>query len=146
EHVRRADATVIFLLGGLPNLLLAQPVRESDREHRATTLFAPGTAPAVREEFMTRFGIREIIEGYGSTETNHCLGRAPGHPDSAPGRMGWVFAEYFDARVVDAHDGEVPAGVPGELVLRHHHPFSFATGYWGMPDKTAESYRNLWFH
>jgi crotonobetaine/carnitine-CoA ligase len=31
-------------------------------------------------------------------------------------------------------------------VLRADEPFAFATGYYGMPDKTVEAWRNLWFH
>jgi crotonobetaine/carnitine-CoA ligase len=146
ENAGRADATVIFLLGALPNMLLAQPPRQSDREHRVKTLFAPGTAAPVWQPFMERFGVEEIVEGYGSTETNHCLGRAPGHRESRPGLMGWPFERYFEAKVVDEHDVEVQAGAAGELVLRNRFPFSFATGYWGMPEKTAEANRNLWFH
>ncbi len=37
-------------------------------------------------------------------------------------------------------------GVPGELVVRAIEPFSMATGYFGMPEKTVEAWRNLWFH
>jgi crotonobetaine/carnitine-CoA ligase len=52
----------------------------------------------------------------------------------------------FHARVVDADDAEVPDGSPGELLLRHDPPFAFATGYFGLAEKTVESWRNLWFH
>ena len=52
----------------------------------------------------------------------------------------------FAARVVDAHDNEVPDGEAGELILRADEPFAFATGYFGMADKTVEAWRNLWFH
>ena len=52
----------------------------------------------------------------------------------------------FEARVVDDADNALPDGVPGELVLRADEPFAFATGYFGMPDKTVEAWRNLWFH
>ena len=52
----------------------------------------------------------------------------------------------FAARVVDAHDNEVPDGEAGELMLRADEPFAFATGYFGMPEKTVEAWRNLWFH
>jgi carnitine-CoA ligase len=31
-------------------------------------------------------------------------------------------------------------------VMRADEPFAFATGYWRMPEKTVESWRNLWFH
>jgi len=30
--------------------------------------------------------------------------------------------------------------------LRTDEPFAFATGYFGMDDKTVEAWRNLWFH
>jgi crotonobetaine/carnitine-CoA ligase len=30
--------------------------------------------------------------------------------------------------------------------VRHHEPFSVATGYFRMPDATAAAWRNLWFH
>ena len=31
-------------------------------------------------------------------------------------------------------------------LLRADEPFAFATGYFGMADKTVEAWRNLWFH
>ena len=55
-------------------------------------------------------------------------------------------APGFAARVVDAQDNALPPGSAGELVLRADEPFAFATGYFGMPDKTVEAWRNLWFH
>jgi carnitine-CoA ligase len=141
-----ADATVTYLLGALSNRLLAQPTRDSDRAHEVRKLFAPGTAAPVWEPFRERFGVEEIIEGYGSTETNHCIGRAPGHPTSRPGRMGWVLDEHFEAAIVDADDTPVADGTPGELVFRARQPFSMSQGYWGMPEVTVHAFRNLWFH
>jgi crotonobetaine/carnitine-CoA ligase len=55
-------------------------------------------------------------------------------------------APGFRARVVDEEDNQLAAGVAGELVLRADEPFAFATGYFAMPDKTVEAWRNLWFH
>jgi crotonobetaine/carnitine-CoA ligase len=48
--------------------------------------------------------------------------------------------------VVDEHDVPLPAGEAGELVLRADEPYAFASGYFGMPEKTVEAWRNLWFH
>ena len=48
--------------------------------------------------------------------------------------------------MVDADDFEVEAGVAGELLLRADEPYAFASGYFGMPEKTVEAWRNLWFH
>jgi len=59
--------------------------------------------------------------------------------------MGSVI-EGFEARVVDDDDNELPDGEAGELIARAAEPYAFARGYFGMPDKTVEAWRNLWFH
>jgi crotonobetaine/carnitine-CoA ligase len=103
---------------------------------------APGVPQRFHAEFRERFGFA-LLDGYGSTETNFVLGCTL--PDQRAGMMGPV-VNGFEARVVDDGDNALPAGVPGELVLRAGEPFAFATGYFGMPDTTVESWRNLWFH
>jgi len=40
----------------------------------------------------------------------------------------------------------LPDGVAGELILRSDAPYVFSSGYFGLPDKTVEAWRNLWFH
>jgi crotonobetaine/carnitine-CoA ligase len=52
----------------------------------------------------------------------------------------------FQARVVDQDDNDVADGQPGELLVRADEPFAFATGYFMAPDKTVETWQNLWFH
>jgi crotonobetaine/carnitine-CoA ligase len=84
-----------------------------------------------------------LVDGFGSTETNLVIGARPG--ECRPGYLGRVL-HGFTARVVDAEDQPVTDGTPGELVLRHDHPYSFATGYWEQPEATARSWRNLWLH
>ena len=37
-------------------------------------------------------------------------------------------------------------GEVGELVVRPIMPWTTSSGYFGMPDKTAEALRNCWFH
>jgi fatty-acyl-CoA synthase len=43
----------------------------------------------------------------------------------------------------DDDDQPVPVGTPGEVVLRSQ---NVMTGYWKMPELTAEAMRNDWFH
>ena len=140
--MRAADATVVYLLGAMVPILLAQPEGEGERRHRVRVGLGPGVPAAASDAFKSRTGV-PLLEGYGSTETNFAIATAPDSPRR--GVMGWV-QPGFDARVVDDLDIEVPAGEAGELVLRADEPHAFASGYFGMPDKTVEAWRNLWFH
>ena len=42
--------------------------------------------------------------------------------------------------------GPVPPGEIGEIVVRSDEPWRLMQGYWAMPEKTVEAWRNLWFH
>jgi carnitine-CoA ligase len=123
-------------------ILLSRAPSEFDSAHRVRIALAPGVPERFHPEFSARFGI-DLLDGYGSTETNFVLGCTL--PGRRPGMMGPV-ADGFEARVVDDADNALPDGVPGELVLRADEPFVFATGCFGMPEKTVEAWRNLWFH
>jgi crotonobetaine/carnitine-CoA ligase len=136
------EATVTSLLGAMVSMLLAQPPGEADRAHATTRALAPGTPATLWEEFGQRFGV-QLVEAYGSTETNFAIGAQPHR--QRPGWMGRP-REGFEARVVDGDDGEVADGTPGELVLRAAQPHAFASGYFGNPEATVEAWRNLWFH
>ena len=103
---------------------------------------APGVPAQFHAEFTRRTGIR-LLDGWGSTETNFVLGTTIERQQ--PGLMGPVF-EGFEARVVDDQDNDVADGTAGELVVRADEPFAFADGYFGMPEKTVEAWRNGWFH
>jgi carnitine-CoA ligase len=138
----RHGANVTYLLGAMVPILLSRPPSEFDRAHRVRIALAPGVPDRFHPEFRERFGI-ELLDGYGSTETNFVLGCTL--PGQRPGTMGPV-VDGFEARVFDDADNTLPDGVAGELVLRANEPFAFATGYFGMPEKTVEAWRNLWFH
>jgi crotonobetaine/carnitine-CoA ligase len=142
DQIAASGATVTYLLGAMINILMSRPPSDADRAHTVRTALAPATPVALFDAFRERFGV-QLVEGYGSTETNCAIGESWRH--QRPGWMGRV-RNGFDARVVDANDAEVPPGEAGELVLRHGPPFAFATGYFAMDDKTVESWRNLWFH
>jgi crotonobetaine/carnitine-CoA ligase len=99
------------------------------------------------DEFKTRFGVR-VSTAFGSTEqgpgihsgwdTSSATWRSCGKP-----RFGYA---GFEVRVVDEHDYEVGPGEVGELIIRSSEPWTMSLGYYGMPDKTSEAWRNGWFH
>ena len=142
--MRAAEATVVYLLGAMVPILLAQPAGGGERAHRVRIGLGPGVPAAAGEAFEARTGVR-LLEGYGSTETNFVIASNATVESSRRGWMGWLLPG-FDARVVDENDVELPPGEAGELLLRADEPFAFASGYFGMPEKTVEAWRNLWFH
>ena len=140
--MQACGATVVYLLGAMVPILLAQPENEGERSHRVRVGLGPGVPAAAAAEFRRRTGVC-LLEGYGSTETNFVIATKPDSPRG--GVMGWL-RPGFHARVADEHDREVPAGVAGELLLRADEPHAFASGYFNMPQKTVDAWRNLWFH
>jgi carnitine-CoA ligase len=135
-------ATVVYLLGAMVPILLAQPVGAGEQAHRVRTGLGPGVPASAGAAFLQRTGVK-LLEGYGSTETNFVIASRPDSPRA--GIMGWL-QPGFEARVADEFDAAVPDGEAGELLLRADEPFAFATGYFNLPDKTVEAWRNLWFH
>jgi len=142
ESLVRHQATVTYVLGAMVPILLSKPATPHDRAHGVRVALAPGVPPQFHAEFTARFGMR-LLDGYGSTETNFVIGAELSA--QRPGTMGQV-RPGFEARVVDDEDNTLAPGTPGELVLRASEAFAFATGYFGMADKTVEAWRNLWFH
>jgi len=137
-----SGATVTYVLGAMVPILLSRPESEDERTHKVRVALAPGVPGHLHAGFTARTGIT-LIDGYGSTETNFTIGTSAAH--LRPGSMG-PLVDGFTARVADEDDNEVPPGMAGELLLRAEEPFAFATGYWAMPEKTVEAWRNLWFH
>jgi crotonobetaine/carnitine-CoA ligase len=142
DRIVEADATVTYLLGAMVSILAKTPESAAEQQHRLRVALAPATPADLHELFRTRFRLT-LRDGFGMTETNAVIGALDGR--QPPGSMGYVMPGY-QAKIVDENDEEVPDGTPGELVMRADEPFAFATGYWRMPDKTVESWRNLWFH
>ena len=142
ESAASHGATVTYLLGAMVSILMGRPPSDGDRAHRLRIALSPATPKQLNAPFRERFGL-VLMEGYGSTETNLVMGAAP--DEQRPGYLGRALPE-FTPIIVDEYDMPVPDGTPGELVIRHHEPHSVATGYFEMPEKTVEAWRNLWFH
>ncbi|MDQ2830444.1 MAG: long-chain fatty acid--CoA ligase [Chloroflexota bacterium] len=95
----------------------------------------------VLEHFREQCGI-EIQEGYGLTETAPTTHSNSAGPRIKPGTVGPTIPGV-EARVVDENDNDVPLGQEGEIVVRGD---NVTSGYWRMPEATAEALRGGWFH
>lgn len=143
--VREHGSTATNMLGAVSAFVVNQPPTGQDRDHALrVTLNAPDIA-AHDAIFRERFGIRDVLPGYGMTECNIPAWGRIGDP--APGTAGWILKEYFDVQIFDPETDEaLPPGQVGEIVVRPRAPFGFMAGYFNQPQKTVESWRNLWFH
>ncbi len=121
--------------------LLERP--ELTRERCANMrLFISGSAPLLEEthrRWRERTG-HAILERYGMTETNMNTSN-PYDGERRPGAVGFPLPGV-ELRIMDK-DRELPAGEIGMIEVRGPNLFS---GYWRMPEKTAEELRpDGWF-
>lgn len=68
--MKKFDASAIGYVGELCRYLIDAPVSELERGHRVTKMIGNGMRPNIWEQFKTRFGIKEILELYASSEGN----------------------------------------------------------------------------
>lgn len=142
----RSGATVTNLLGATLSFILGQPAREDDRRHKVRRIYAAPLPPDLAGPFSERFGVHEFVDGFGQTEISNVFMTPPGAP-RPPGASGVLVDQWFEVRLADPDTGEpVAEGEVGELWVRHKHPGIISSEYLGMPDKTIESRRDLWFH
>lgn len=145
-RARRSGATVTNLLGATMAFILAQPPSENDKTHKVRCIYAAPLSPDLGGKFTERFGVKEYVDGFGQTEISNVFMTPPDAPRPA-GASGCLVDQWFEIRLADPEtDEEVPEGEIGELLVRNKAPGIMSTEYLGMPEKTVETKRNLWFH
>lgn len=146
DHVRESGVTVTNFVGVMMDFAFKQPRRSDDHDNQLRCVYAAPTASGIVEQFRDRFGIEAFVDAFGLTETCAPILSPYGEPRPA-GAAGLQAADWFDIRLVDPEtDREVPVGEVGELVVRPRWPWTCSLGYYDMPVKTVEAWRNLWFH
>lgn len=143
---RESGATRMHYLGVMPALLLARADGPEERAPKLKIGVGAGVDPKHHRAFETRFGV-PLIELWGMTETGrgfvdrteprHVGTRAFGRPEGA-----------LEARVVDEEMNDVPAGTPGELLVRSNDPNprrAFFSRYLKDEAATAAAWRDDWF-
>jgi crotonobetaine/carnitine-CoA ligase len=151
-ELNRTGATITSTLGTMAYLLAHDVDRpeaaNSGAAEANTTLRLLGAAPLPVEVdtiIRQRFGVETFSGAYGVTEASLISWQPPGVRNK-PNAAGVVNDEYFDVRVFDDADNEVPSGDQGEIVIRPKRPHVMFEGYWGRPDATVGTSRNWWYH
>lgn len=143
DEIRRSGATRAMLLS-VTGFIWNQPPSPEDRNHKLRMAIST-PVPDYAEEFEKRFGVR-LLQGYGLSDFGLGFSQAIDGPFEKRQSMGLPI-EDVQARIVDEDDVDVPVGETGEIVLRKDGlPFAVTQGYYKMPEATANSRQNLWFH
>ncbi len=143
--IRAQRSTVTNLLGAIAGFVLAQPTAPNDRDHALRAVLSAPNLPQHEEQLRGRFGVRDVLSGYGMTEINIPVWGRLGQP--APGASGWAHTVHFEVRIADPDTDQLLAPMQmGEIQVRPRAPFGFMAGYLDAPEKTVEAWRNLWFH
>ncbi|MBI5439881.1 MAG: AMP-binding protein [Deltaproteobacteria bacterium] len=140
--VRRHGCTAANYVGSMIPILMKAEPRADDADNPLRALFGAGAPVSIWEAFEQRFGVT-LVEGYGMTEVGIMFLSLPGA--RRPGTCGKL-QPHFEVRLVDDQGRPVPDGDPGELLVRPKIPDFFMLEYVGMPEKTVEAWRDLWFH
>jgi crotonobetaine/carnitine-CoA ligase len=151
-EMNRTGATVTSTLGTMAYLLAHDVDRpempQSGAPEANTSLRLIGAAPLpveVDSILRERFGIETFSGAYGTTEASLVSWQPPGVRNK-PNGAGVINDEFFDVRIFDDDDNELPRGTDGEIVLRPKRPHTMFEGYWGRPEATVEASRNWWYH
>lgn len=147
EQVQRHKVTVLVLHVGAVDILKKRPPSEQRSHCVRVSYFADA-------EFMKRFNIPVTVSAFGSTEAGGliCLHRyrlpLTAQEEALPSLRSLCGKPRDDVaiRIADDEEQEMPVGQVGSILVRPAKPHVIFDGYYGAPDKTLESFRDLWFH
>jgi len=138
--VHASGATVVYTLGTVLAMLLTRERSELERTHKLRVILGLGSAP-IREQILTRFGVRYVAECFGSTDagvvTIEPLGAAPRAGSAGPPVPG------VEIHILDDEGHVLKARETGEIVIRSPHCMA---AYFRDPEQTAQALRDGWFY
>ena len=142
QEARRDGVTHFVAVGGVCNMLHGRAPLPDDADNPVRVVYAVPAPAGIYHDFERRFGVK-LVECYGSTEAGLVL--STGLRESTPGSCGRCHPDW-EVRIADERGVEAPDGQPGEILVRPKVPLTTMSGYDGLPDKTIEAWRDLWFH
>ena len=137
--IARERCTVVH---GVPTMFIAMleqsELADLDLDSLRTGIMAGAPCPPeLVRRVMEELGCRDILIGYGQTETSPLshITRPEDTPDRRVGTVG-TLAPHQEVKIVDPATGAiVPRGTPGEVCLRGYHVMR---GYFDQPQATRE--------
>jgi crotonobetaine/carnitine-CoA ligase len=124
--------------------MMADAPEQPDDADNPLRIAVANPPPHDREAFEKRFGVL-LTHSYGTSEIGIPI--CTSAPAWVPGSCGKVVAgwPYFEVRIVDENDDELPRGTIGQIALRSREPWGLNAGYFGDAEATVAAWRNGWF-
>jgi crotonobetaine/carnitine-CoA ligase len=146
DRVRHYGASHTLLLGTMTHYLLQVPPGPGDADNPMRTMvLSPNPGPLMRP-IMERFGIERVGGGFGQSEIMGATFYSSDW-DLKVGSCGYCRdTDLVETKLLDDFDREVGVGEIGEFCIRPRQPFTVFNGYFGVPDTTIETFRNMWHH
>lgn len=142
DDIRKYRCTAFNYIGGIVSILLKADPTPRDRDHTLRVMMGAGAPKELFREFEQRFGVR-LFEGYGMSEIGiPLMTDGATTPAGSCGRP----HPWYQVRLVDDEGHAVADDMPGEVLVRPLLPNGMLREYFGMPDRTVEAWRDLWFH
>ncbi len=143
DDCRKWECTEANYIGGIIPILLKQPPRDDDADNPLRIMVGAAAPQDEWHEFQRRFNTK-IMEVYGMTECYCCL--ASPYDEPRAGSCGQAITGW-DVRMVDDDNNEVKPGSLGEFVARAQDSYVGTTGYYNMPEASAELIQDDgWMH
>jgi len=141
DEIRKYNATVSGSFVSVLEILYKQPRKEDDADNPLRVIITGGVG-AIADEFEKRFNV-VLVDDYGLTEFDPIT--YSDYDDRMRRSMGKGVKDT-EVKIVDEYDRELPPNEVGEIIARPLKPYIMMLEYYKAPEKTAEVWRNLWFH
>lgn len=148
NQVVRYGATEFNFVGAVGKILCDRPTEEFRSEHKITTAYGAPVPEDVYRTFTQRFGIKNVIDGYGLTEVPRVtqnpiggkiklgsIGLPAQHPDPC--------VQFAEIKIVGEQGKELDANQKGEIAVRSP---VMMHGYFREDQKTEDVIRDGWFY
>jgi crotonobetaine/carnitine-CoA ligase len=147
ERVRRANAVVFPYLGAVISMLYARSPREDDSDNPARWALGAAAPKEIWEAFERRFGVR-LIETYGQTEWGAIWTRQPLYRGDGISKVGSAGQppDRIELKIADEDGQELPAGTPGQIIMKPAEPGLMMTGYYRQPELNARVFKDGWYY
>jgi carnitine-CoA ligase len=139
DELRGYGVTTFNALGAMIPILMKQPPRPDDREHRVRVVFSAACPVTVWQEFRDRFGVH-LVEAYAAVDGGGYVTVNLG--DGPPGSMGRSPTPW---RIVDDDGNDVATGEAGELLFAVDDAGRRRVEYYENPEASDARIRDGWF-